>query len=124
MAENVQNWSNVQAGVILGSVLGPTLFILFIADLHDRIPAGVKAPKYADDILAYSIFRALVQLAADGINQWTIENKMRLNKKRTLCMVLVNDNNQQSITIGEETIETTDQYKYLGNYTWTYNGNK
>ena len=93
MAENVSNWSTVQAGVIQGSVLGPTLFILFIADLHDRIPAGVKAPKYADDILAYSIFRALVQLAADRINKWTIENKMRLNKKKTLCMVLGNDNN-------------------------------
>ena len=57
---NTSSWASVRAGVIQGSVLGPTLFILFIADLNNRILEGVKAPKYADDILAYSIFRALV----------------------------------------------------------------
>ena len=124
--EHTSSWAAVQAGVIQGSVLGPTLFILFIADLNNRIPAGVKAPKYADDILAYSIFQALTQLAADRINEWTTENKMRLNKLKTLYMVLgkkkkkkkkkPNDTqpNNQPFTIGGDVIGTTEQYKYLG----------
>ena len=111
--EHTSSWAAVQSGVIQGSVLGPTLFILFIADLNDRIPEGGKAPKYADDILAYSILRALVQLAADRINEWTMENKMRLNKK-TLCMVLGKHNDKTPITIGGDAIGITNQYKYLG----------
>jgi hypothetical protein len=37
--------------VIQGSVLGPILFILFIADLNDYLPTGVSFAKYADDIV-------------------------------------------------------------------------
>ena len=51
-------WKPVEAGVIQGSVLGPTLFVLFLADIVDYIPDRVSAPKYADDILANQIIRS------------------------------------------------------------------
>jgi hypothetical protein len=46
-------WNKVEAGVFQGSVLGPILLILFIADINQYIPSGCNIMKYADDILAY-----------------------------------------------------------------------
>ncbi len=44
------------AAVIQGSVLGPILFLLYIPDINEYLPAGAYHPNYADDILAYSTF--------------------------------------------------------------------
>ena len=53
--EKASEWSPVCAGVVQGSVLGPTLFLLFIADINEHISDLVELIKYADDILIYSI---------------------------------------------------------------------
>jgi len=112
VGDHVSTWSDVKAGVIQGSVLGPTLFILFIADLNVRIPKGVKAPKYADDILAWSIIKKLVQKAADRIQEWTRENKMVLNKKKTVRMTV--GKGDQPLYIEGDELTKVEQYKYLG----------
>ena len=108
----MSSWSEVKAGVIQGSVIGPTLFIIFIADLNDRIPEGVKAPKYADDILVWSLIQALVQLAANRIQEWTRENKMLLNRKKTVRMTV--GKNDQPISIDGNELTRVEEYKYLG----------
>jgi hypothetical protein len=36
------DWKNVEAGVIQGNVLGPILFIIFIADINDFMPRGIS----------------------------------------------------------------------------------
>jgi len=86
-------WADVEAGVIQGSVLGPILFILFISDINEFIPAGVEIEKYADDILAYITFKSasdlgtIPQQIADGVEKWCAINKMRLNPSK--CKVLL-----------------------------------
>lgn len=73
----------VEAGVIQGSVLGPVLFLLFIADINNYMPAGVSFEKYADDIIAYIIGEAirsdLPQKVAEAVEKWCADNGMRLN---------------------------------------------
>jgi hypothetical protein len=50
-------WKEVEAGVVQGSVLGPILFIIYIADINDVLPAGANTEKYADEIISYVIGR-------------------------------------------------------------------
>ena len=82
-------WKDVEAGVIQGSVLGPTLFILFISDINNYLPADAEIEKYADDIVSYLIGKAnsnLPQEIVDGIDRWCLDNKMRLNIKKFKIM--------------------------------------
>ena len=82
-------WKRVEAGVIQGSVLGPTLFILFISDLNDYLPSSAEIEKYADDILGYLIGKAqgiIPQEIINGLDEWSIDNKMQLNNKK--CKVI------------------------------------
>ena len=51
------DWKEVEAGFIQGSVLGPILFVLYIADINDELPVNSELQKYANDILGYIISR-------------------------------------------------------------------
>lgn len=117
--ERASSWSPVTAGVIQGSVLGPTLFLLFIADINEHIDDIVELIKYADDILVYNIIKDLsedkVQQAVDAIADWAKNNKMKLNESKTQHM-LINQPYQTPVNIllnGKQLIETSE-YKYLG----------
>jgi len=113
-------WKSVEAGVIQGSVLGPVLFLLFIADINDSIPAGVELLKYADDILVY-ISRSkhndqTMQAAANGIANWCRANKMKLNSKKCQELKLTTAKNGPipSTILENGPIDEVYSYKYLG----------
>ena len=113
-------WKPVEAGVIQGSVLGPILFLIFIADVNDYIPAGVDFEKYADDIINYVIGRAtssfLPQQAIDGVQRWCQVNGMRLNVSK--CKVLHFPASAKdfppTLVLDNNALEVVDSYKYLG----------
>ena len=77
------DWKRVEAGVIQGSVLGPVLFLLFIADINTYLPEGVRFEKYADDIICYILGKQvkgqLPQQVVDAVQHWCKDNLMRLN---------------------------------------------
>ena len=114
-------WKDVQAGVIQESVLGPILFILFIADINSYIPASVSTEKYADDILCYIIGKQtnneLPQTIADGIERWCIKNKMRLNAGKCKIIHIASTKNKHIcplVSLNNQELEQVDSYKYLG----------
>ena len=127
-------WKSVKAGVIQGSVIGPTLFILFLSDLQKLIPKEIKSPKYADDILAYCIINNnnnnndnirinnnntskkdinnnnnntnnnnSLQKTVNIINEWTLNNKMKLDIEKTQQLII---NNQKKT---HPTVKTNDK---------------
>ena len=113
-------WKPVEAGVIQGSILGPILFLIFIADINSAIPAGIELLKYADDILVYCSSQKwnspLVQAAADGILRWCADNKMKLNIGKCQELVMLNgcEEPPTATALGLSTIARVKAAKYLG----------
>ena len=77
------NWSNINAGVPQGSVLGPLLFLVYINDLPEGLKSNAKL--FADDTSifskVYNITDSCVELNndLDQINKWAFKWKMSFN---------------------------------------------
>ena len=55
MGEHTTEYMKFEYGVNQGSVLGPVLFLLFIANFDNYFPPGTETEKFADDIISYII---------------------------------------------------------------------
>ena len=72
----------VAAGVPQGSVLGPTLFLLYVNDLEDQLPAGARLAVYADDTTIYALIHA-----ADDLHASTASLQAALDAYSAWCAV-------------------------------------
>ena len=87
----------ISSGVLQGSVLGPTLFLLFLDDLLEDlnksmlgIPMGdflFSVLAYADDVTLLSLKTNKLQVLLDNCHSWAIENGMTFGLDK--CFVVV-----------------------------------
>ena len=81
------SWTNVNAGVPQGSILGPLLFLIYINDLPDGLSSNAKL--FADDTSLFSVVHDIntsaIELNSDlkKINDWTFQWKMTFNPDRS-----------------------------------------
>ena len=58
----VSQWTNIEAGVPQGSILGPLLFLIYINDLSDDLSTNAKP--FTDDASLFSVVRDINTSAA------------------------------------------------------------
>ena len=115
-------------GVKQGCILSPTLFNIYLADLQAQVetsecdPVHIKEGSnmgcliWADDLLLLSKSKTGLDNMLCALKNFSQKNGMTLNIKKTKVMTF-NKNGRhirENFFYGEERIETTRQYKYLG----------
>lgn len=114
---------NVQMGVPQGSVLGPTLFLVFINDIQHLNLKG-KPFFYADDAsILYvgqndDINAETMNDDLELLNEYCNKNKLTMNKSKTKCIHFhgshVHLSKRVPILLDGELLETVGSIRYLG----------
>ena len=120
--------TTVSYGVPQGSILGPTLFIIYVNDLLYTLLnyPSVNIEMYADDTVIYS--SDLCPVRASKVNEeimnrlykWCMVNKLIINFKKTKHMMIWRYNNilkerdNMFIHVGGAKIDNVTCYHYLG----------
>ena len=109
----------VKSGVPQGTVLGPTLFLIFINDLAERVNSSVRL--FADDCVMYRDIETQadcnsLQADLDALHQWEKTWMMRFNAKK--CHILRATHRRKTINheyeLGGTVLSEVSSYPYLG----------
>ena len=113
------------SGIGQGTILGPILFILYINDIVRHI-GDARINMYADDCILYCTgntwdrVRNTLQQALDNVSMWFEYNALKLNVKKSKCLVnsakakLKTINRNLSLRVSNQLLEFVDKYNYLG----------
>ena len=108
-----------------GSIIGPHWFILYTSPVGNIMRAfDISFHDYADDLQLYAEFdprRVLARLFSciDVINEWMIQNTLRLNQDKTKFFLIANRNvsaalSDISLKLGQLSIQRSASIKNLG----------
>ena len=111
------SWLDLIYGVPQGSILGPLLFNIFINDMFYFIKE-TKIANYADDNTVYTVDKNIQNLLQTLENEtnlildWFRKNEMKPNDDK--CHLIVCNQEILSVTLGNESIDSTDTVELLG----------
>ena len=123
--ENRSDIKRVLYGAAQGTVLGPTLFILYFNAITENV-SRCKISMFADDCIIYQSgntwesVREKLQYDLDNILEWTTKHSLALNVSKTQAMVLGPRNKTRRLQLdipvymSNNPIKFVTQYNYLG----------
>ena len=114
----------LQCGIPQGSCLGPLLYSIFVNDMP-YVLKNTGMGIYADDTTMYASSKSIehvnmmLQQELNLVSEWIIENKLKLNVKKTKCMVVgsnyaLRTDKTLSLSLQDATIEQVKEVKLLG----------
>jgi hypothetical protein len=115
----------IDIGVPQGTVLGPTLFLLYVNDINNYLDSAT-CNLYADDVLLYvsgqniNEINEKLQVSVNKVKEWYDNNILVVNasKSNTLLVATrqkeVHVNGEVSIHFGNDRLDNVDSCKYLG----------
>ena len=124
--KGLTDFTTVQSGMPQGSILGPTLFLIFINDLSLHIKK-CSSDLYADDstIHAHGNDIDAIEEGLQGefgnTKTWGKKNKMNVHMTKTTCILVgarkrVNDSRPLNINADDVNIQSVSKQKLLGVY--------
>ena len=114
---SLSNWEDVLSGIPQGSVLGPTLFVMFINDMPDAITSLSKM--FADDAKVFRQIEnradiATLQKDLDHLTDWSLKWQMNFNIKKCKRLHIGQTNPHNRYTIAGIDLDESDQERDLG----------
>ena len=112
---NCSSELNVMYSVPQGSILGPTLFTIYINDLEPHVKSNINL--YADDTIIYNTDPVILQNDLSEVYKWCNSNLLTVNCKKSQWMktsIINKRADGQALTFGGMQLQQVDDYKYLG----------
>ena len=113
-------WADVLSGVPQGSVLGPTLFLIFINDIDTAVEATSHVLlKFADDTKVGQVVeseeqRQELQGTINRLVEWSEEWQMLFNSEKCHILHLGHRNARFEYTMGGRVLEAVESEKDVG----------
>ena len=115
--EDFSSWVPVKSGIPQGSVLGPSLFVIFINDMPDMIDSMCQL--FADDA---KVYRAIakqddtesLQSDLDKLSEWSIRWQLPFNVEKCKSLHIGSKNEHQIYNMNGQCLEQVKQEKDLG----------
>lgn len=113
----MSDWTSVTSGVPQGSVLGPTLFVIFINDLPSEVDSSVAL--FADDTKMYRVVQSRedqlnMQRDIDKLEAWSKRWQLPFNDAKCKVMHYGRSNPEFEYKLGGTTIKVVTEEKDLG----------
>ena len=124
--QGLSEFSKLQSGVPQGSILGPSLFLIFINDLPLHMQY-FHSDLFEDDTTIYThssntnVIETKLQNDFHAANTWCLQNKLQINYDKTTCMTIgtrkkVNNSNVLTLQLNNTCIANVKNQKLLGIY--------